>query len=364
MGEIDDKGIAIDFAVILHSFSAQFNNILEWIEPAANYLGYDFTGGAEPTQSKLEEALLQPAKLLREELTQYLRSFGSKKFGAKKEAASDPDFIGVLETTKEILTEYIWANTRKRVRAPFLSQQIEQLSRACYVNDGGATLKPGCDGIVESIRAFQKVICAYDLSVAMFTVRELKQQANALHSFYTYDITTKESVRLVDIYELIQSVIQENAPYAASKQIELRLSGLMNYKVKARKRDLIRAISQVVRNAIKYNYMSEKFDVWVDINCYRAQQGIGIDVGNWGYPITADELASESIYQVGKRGTFAARSGEPGFGIGLADARRVIAEHGGSIRIKSVPARKGGDPNNYNQPFLTTVTIELPDATA
>jgi signal transduction histidine kinase len=202
----------------------------------------------------------------------------------------------------------------------------------------------------------------YDLSVAMFTLREMKGQANALHGFYAYDISTKEPVRVVTMFELLQSVIQENAPYAASRQIELRPSGVMNLKVVVCKRDMIRALSQLVRNAVKYNYMLDNHPVWVDIRCYHSKNGVGIDIENWGYPITADEIRRGSIYQVGKRGTFAARSKQSGFGIGLADARRVITEHGGSISIRSVPARKGGDPNNYNQPFITTVTVELPDA--
>lgn len=349
----------LDFAILLHSHSAQLSNVLEWIETPLEYLGRTpFSADTEPTPSDLEQALQMPVKRLLTSLRQYLRN-PTMSTGL----ASQPNNIDVLQDVADILAEYIRTNASKRVRAPFLYEQVEQLVQVYLESSEEQLAEKKFTAVYQDAQRIQRIICIYNLIVAEFTIHEMRHQVNALHGFYSKDIRTSEKQRSITVYQLLQAVIQENAPFAASRDIEIRpVTGILNLKISVRKRDMVRALSQLLRNAIKYNYKLLNYDVWVSIRCYQANQKMCIEFENWGYPITQDEITRGIIFRAGKRGTFAARSMQPGYGIGLADAKRVIEDHGGTIRVSSSPAKKGGNPNNYNQPFLTTVTVELPDS--
>jgi signal transduction histidine kinase len=58
--------------------------------------------------------------------------------------------------------------------------------------------------------------------------------------------------------------------------------------------------------------------------------------------------------------------GRLGTGVGLTDALRVAEAHGGYVEIESNPAFRSifdeKDKNYYNQPFLTSATMILPQA--
>jgi hypothetical protein len=352
------ENAALDLAVVLHSHSAQLSNVLEWLEPIARYVGTNpFRGSREPTPADLEHALQEPVAQLCDTIQRYVNS---PVFDAVVE-----DYEQQIKTLREIsavLEHYVTAAVGKRVRAPFLYEQVQCAVEASHTLEQGRKRSRLPREICARARAVQRLICIYDLMVASFTLKEMQQQANALHGFYSYNVRTDEPVVQVTVYELLQAVIQENAAFAASRDIELRPSGYQTLNIAIRKRDMIRALGQLVRNAIKYNYTMEDYPVWVDIRSSRTRQRVQIEVENWGYPITSDELARGTIFHVGRRGTFAARSGMPGNGIGLADAKRVIEDHDGTIAIRSIPARKNARPDQYSSPFITTVVVELPEA--
>jgi len=85
-------------------------------------------------------------------------------------------------------------------------------------------------------------------------------------------------------------------------------------------------------------------------------------VENWGVPIAEDEY--ETIFEIGYRGRLAIGYQRLGTGIGLADAKGVLKDHGGDIKVESRPAayqeRDKNSPDYYHQPFLTKFTLILP----
>ena len=83
-------------------------------------------------------------------------------------------------------------------------------------------------------------------------------------------------------------------------------------------------------------------------------------IESYGIPITKDEIESGDIWAFGYRGALAYYSDRDGAGVGLADAKDVIKEHGGTISLTSEPVRDDGDPPEYKVPYRTTVTIKLP----
>ena len=343
----------IDITVILRSHSAQLRNILEQLKPIALHLNNGLLpNDNKPTLEDLENTLQNPVKELHVALQWLLREEARVVNSFK----NGYDFQSLIETAI-FLKDYLESDIGKCIRAPFLFEHMDSIIEFCAMLHPDAS--DNNEAIVSLAQRIKTIICTYNLMVALFMVHEMRQQINSLHDFFTYNTKIKTPFVVTTLYDLVHSAIQENAQLALSRNIGVRISGILNMKVRVRKPDMIRAISQLLHNAIIYNYAIDNNSVQVSIHCNRARHGLCIEIQNWGYPITSDEIKTRSIFQAGKRGTFAARSREPGNGIGLAEAIRIIESHRGSLCIQSVPKQQSTCANNYHQPFLTTVSVEL-----
>jgi len=117
-----------------------------------------------------------------------------------------------------------------------------------------------------------------------------------------------------------------------------------------------RMISNLILNAVKYSY--ERTDGFIRINIDDRRTDVEIRIENYGVPIMADEL--EKVFEFGYRGVKSYDWNRTGSGIGLADARHTVEIHGGDISIESKPASNYKSGEEYNVPYLTTVTVTLP----
>ncbi len=106
-----------------------------------------------------------------------------------------------------------------------------------------------------------------------------------------------------------------------------------------RREGLRNAVAHVLENAAKYS------DDVIDVDRTRPTRVPPVRVHDRGRGIRADDLVA--IMQDGNRGRTAMRKTVP-TKVGLTKARRIAGEHGGMLRITSVPGEG------------TTVTITLP----
>lgn len=104
---------------------------------------------------------------------------------------------------------------------------------------------------------------------------------------------------------------------------------------------LRRAIANVLENAAKYS------DDVIEIDAFETDEGAAVRVRDHGRGIHPDDLSS--ITQEGRRGRYAVSS-DGGRGIGLSSVHRIVSEHGGTLRISSVPGEG------------TSVTLTIPRA--
>ncbi|WP_285136022.1 ATP-binding protein [Microbacterium sp. lyk4-40-TSB-66] len=104
-------------------------------------------------------------------------------------------------------------------------------------------------------------------------------------------------------------------------------------------RGLRNAVAHVLENAAKYS------DDVIDVDAYETDEGAAVRVHDRGRGIPSDDLAA--ILLDGRRGRSGAEE-DGGRGSGLATAQRTVGEHGGILRITSVPGEG------------TTVTITIP----
>ncbi|MFT3838867.1 MAG: HAMP domain-containing sensor histidine kinase [Myxococcaceae bacterium] len=96
---------------------------------------------------------------------------------------------------------------------------------------------------------------------------------------------------------------------------------------------LRRALENLLTNAIKYGSATEPIEVTVELIHGRAL----ISVHNGGPHIPVEK--QETLFRAFQRSDAAEKSGQRGWGLGLAQVRAVAEAHGGSIAVSSLPGR-------------------------
>jgi signal transduction histidine kinase len=165
--------------------------------------------------------------------------------------------------------------------------------------------------------------------------------------------------KILRVADLLRTALAEQAEYAQSRQVDLQRhfeTDADAARVEGQERDLVRALGNILHNAVKYSWHREGA-TYATVRLGIGNGKITLETTNYGVPIPEDEIGL--VCKIGFRGRFSGDRRRAGTGIGLWDAQRVARSHRGDLYIASRPA-SGRDPNNYKQPFLTTVTMELP----
>lgn len=158
------------------------------------------------------------------------------------------------------------------------------------------------------------------------------------------DQWTEKQVDLINVHNITKSVVDRLTSVARAQEVKLTINdaGKDKIEVKANEEILVRAITNVVKNAIYYN----KKDGEVTVGVEKTDGNVKIVVADTGVGIKDEELNKifDRFYRIEK-----SRSRQyGGSGLGLAIVRSSMNEIGGSISIESEP-EKG-----------TTVTLTLP----
>lgn len=131
----------------------------------------------------------------------------------------------------------------------------------------------------------------------------------------------------VPVYELLKQVTKELSPLAETKQVNVFLKGSEEYTVGNRLL-LGRVFFNLVENAIKYNRPNGSV-------CITLSPGPVVSISDTGIgiPEEALELIFEPFYRVDK-----SRSRQMGgAGLGLATAKAIVEQHGGTIEASLIP---------------------------
>jgi signal transduction histidine kinase len=191
-------------------------------------------------------------------------------------------------------------------------------------------------------------------------VLEMDHQVRSLREFVTTDTREPKEREVCRILTLIRQVRSNLYDYARSRRVEFKIEG-DDAKVKVVRREVLRALTDLLHNAVKYSWRRDKSESpWVHIRTWVAEGYAYVEFKNWGVPIKQDEIDEELIFKVGYRGRHSGDRGRVGTGIGLADARRVARAHRGGLEVTSHPSVTSRPRDDYSSPFITTVTMILP----
>jgi len=131
----------------------------------------------------------------------------------------------------------------------------------------------------------------------------------------------------IDMRQLLEEIASDSEMDAAAKDLELRVDG--EGSVTADRKALRSAISNLVRNAVKFSHAKGV----VTAHARRADGRIVIEIADscGGLPEGSERKLFDPYVQVGKD--------RSGFGLGLAIAKQVADAHGGQLRVHNLPGK-------------------------
>ncbi|MEM7131000.1 MAG: PAS domain-containing protein [Chloroflexota bacterium] len=289
--------------------------------------------------------------------------------------------LGQLQRSTEKLVEAL-SGREEELRQPF-EERLEQLEHAPNILAAfrAQAIRDMAHGLIMDCRSAQeqysmprqplkharedafdvmRVYALARLKERISDVLQMEHELRSLRSFVTgpgQSTPTRRSQ--FEFWPLVEQAMSNLHDFAASRGVEFRpVSHIAGGTVFAVDRDLLRVITNVLHNAIKYSW-SRDAGIWIDILAVVQGSHLRLEIVNYGVPIPADELKSGLIFSFGYRSRVSTDKGRVGTGIGLADAQQTLRRFKGTVQLESRPASPGGEADGMD-PFLTTAIVMMP----
>lgn len=204
-------------------------------------------------------------------------------------------------------------------------------------------------------------VCIINLRQVETELMAMDHQVRAFREHVTTSARLEEAPRVIRFWDLIKQAMKNLDEYAQSEGVEFRpKDDSEGGYVSVGERDMLRAVSNLLHNAIKYSWRREGKPPWVTIHAYANTEYVCATFENYGVPIPEDEIKQKLIFEFGYRGRFSSDRGRLGTGIGLTDALYTARHYGGNVVVESTSAWRDAPSNYYKTPYLTRVTLSLP----
>ncbi len=167
----------------------------------------------------------------------------------------------------------------------------------------------------------------------------------------------------VDLNALVEDVVGLHRRTAAGKRVKIRIEEPLRLPaIRGVAEELRRALHNVLSNAVKYSYHSgdgrtREIRVWSKVPFdpgFRAAR-FAVMFQNYGLGLTPEEL--RSVGKPGFRGKQAVAEIPIGSGIGLSEVKKIMALHGGELKVRSRQAHQ-----RETEPDLTEVSLIFPSS--
>lgn len=193
-----------------------------------------------------------------------------------------------------------------------------------------ATLELSLDGSLGDLNDNQQQF----LGSAMNDSRRMLEMLNDLLDGYKYEaVELKLEKTQFDVTQLISKLVTDFSALAKERQIELFQDTPLSLMVTADEGKLIRVISNLLTNALKFTPKEGR----IIVSAADRKQSIQVSVQDTGEGISPDELEKvfQKFYQVEKRKL----GRKTGTGLGLPLCRKLVDAHGGKIWVESQPGK-------------------------
>lgn len=351
--------LTADIGNLLHSYSSTLHTVVTSIRPGIDTLlrnpAEHLVPGSEPLleqvrrEARLLGQLVQTFVIGRAEDEHTLSVLGAERWEWLQGFRDSIESVGTTGAQPETVIPTLY-DLSLEVHNLFYAhrRQLERNSPRVIMNQAW---------MVERICAYSGLLRARDAAVTMdYATRSLRE-------FVIRAERPDEPMGVHRVVDLLESAIHNVADFAREKGIVVDRRGISRtIKVQVVEREMVRALANLLHNAIKYSWSREGKPPWVEVRTVREQppgrSGVRIEIENYGVPIPTDE--KDLVFRFGFRGRLAGDRRRTGTGVGLTDAKQVMERHNGDLTIESCPARVGAPKDDYTQPFITTATAFLP----
>lgn len=350
-----------DIGSVLHANTSTLFMAQQSIDVAIRALGPNPFVAATPSVQDVDDAMGGPARALARALDKLAAVAG------EREGAMDPQPLSELRGFVAILDDPIG-------RIPIEESRTSTLRTiACRIQDlvedlpAGRLPRETVRQVRHAAREVERLAALAALLQTRSAILQMDYTIRSFREFVTTDMRRVEAPQELLVAALLDAAHAQLVEYARSSGVDIRVrNDAPDARVRGVERDLVRALANILHNAIKYSWHRDgSHRPWVSVHVHRHDQTVRVTVDNWGVPIGKQELSEGMVFELGYRGQWSTDRGRLGTGIGLTDARDVASKHKGQVIITSRPARSWGpeedDDEYYRQPFLTTVIFALPE---
>jgi signal transduction histidine kinase len=355
-----------DIGAVLHANTSTLFMAHHALDVALHALAPSpFQDDGVPTNDEVDAALTGPALTTARAIDKLLRLLTERAPAAEgADSALREELMDYAATLSDFVAHIPIEESRASTLRTIACRVQEIIDAISPQNLPKETLRQ----LRQAAHEMERITALSALLQTRSAILQMDYTIRSFREFVTADLRHREAARKLRVARLIESAYRQLAEYAHASHVLLRRKhDAPGAEVFGVKRELVRAIANLLHNAIKYSWRRERSDpAWVEVRVTRQDQHICIAFENWGVPISAQEISEGMIFELGYRGKHSTDRGRLGTGIGLTDARDVAEKHNGRLTVESRPARTWGpdDPESeeyYRQPFLTTVTIWLPE---
>jgi two-component system sensor histidine kinase SenX3 len=145
------------------------------------------------------------------------------------------------------------------------------------------------------------------------------------------DTDPMASAKEVQILDVVNEAIDQCETNAESHKITIDLEKSESAKVLGNREQLVMAVHNLIENAINYSPESTKVTVLIEVT----EQIVEVTVKDQGIGIAQSEI--DRIFERFYRVDQARSRATGGTGLGLSIVKHVAGNHGGEIKVWSVP---------------------------
>lgn len=348
-----------DIGVVLHTFSSSLVKMRLALEALRKSQGADpFKRGLSLLPERASEELKEPAERLAQSVDDLIGKSSGQWAGSALPREKWERLAELSEKIRNFQTHF----PRPSEHPPTLRTATLRVLELCEERRRGRVAKGDIREIRKNAAELLRVCSLITLHQLLDLSIAMEYPVFALREFVTSEERRMEARAVCKASYLISQAINYVNEFAANRGVTFRFKITSpDAEVEVIERDLVRALDNLFHNAVKYSWKRSVGEApFVQVRSHLAGDRLVFEVENWGVPIPKEEITKGLIFRTGFRGRKSSDRGRVGTGIGLADARRVVREHGGELSIRSEPAGTGKVEGNYEQPFLTTATITLP----
>lgn len=353
--------LAFDIGRILHANTSTLLMVNQTLEAVSHALEPASLGRETLVSADATERLHELAQNLARRLERLLAAVDPER----RAGALPLEVWAHLEEQVAMLNEYRERIPVPELRGSTLRAVASAVGAAVREAKHGPLPREATREVVRAADDLQRIACLAQVLATRQAVVQMDTTLRALRDFVTSDVRAREARKRIPVQQMVREAVVQIGEFAKVAGVALQTQAIdPDLVVFGSERELVRALANLLHNAVKYSWRRERGNPWVAIAVRAEGEAVEIEVENWGVPISADEIARGLVFELGYRGKWSTDRGRLGTGIGLTDAQRAARAHGGDVVLTSRPARMDPLPESHRdyhrQPFLTRVGLRLP----